>query len=113
VDIAVAGVVVSNAAWVPVAKISTSVICVAPVSGVANRLVSIGVFVTLGCCEYGWLHAEVMITTSINMEATIEPRFIRAIVFSSVSNKSFDDGSTSRLARQVMGWDIRGIPLVS
>jgi hypothetical protein len=113
VDSAVAGVVVSNAACVPVAKISTSVICVAPVSGVANKLVSIGVLVTLGCCEYGWLHAEVMITTSISMEATTALRFIRAIVFSSVANKSFNDGSTSRLARQVMRWDIRGIPLVS
>ena len=111
---AVAGVVVCRAAAaVPVAKISTSVICVAPVSGVANKLVSIGVLVTLGCCEYGWLHAEVIITTSISMEATTALRFIRAIVFSSVANKSFNDGSTSRLARQVLRWDIRGILLVS
>ena len=109
-DVAVAGVLVCNADWVPVAKISTSVICVAPLSGVANKLFgSIGVLVTLGCCEYGWLHEDVMIATSIRMDATIAPRFIRAIVFSSISNKSFNDGSTSRLARQVMGWEIRGI----
>jgi hypothetical protein len=61
---------------------------VGPTIGVANKLFGlIGVLVTLGGCEYGWLHAEAMIETSIRMEATIAPRFIAAIDFSSISNK--------------------------
>jgi hypothetical protein len=56
---------------------------VGPTIGVANKLFGlIGVLVTLGGCEYGWLHAEAMIETSIRIEATIAPRFIVAIDFS-------------------------------
>jgi hypothetical protein len=64
--------------------------------GVANKLVAlIGVLVTLGCWEYGWLQAEAISTTSIRVKATIAPCFILAICISSRSNKSFNDGSTS------------------
>jgi hypothetical protein len=61
---------------------------VGPPIGVANKLSGlIGVLVTLGGCEYGWLHAEAMIETSTRMEATIAPRFILAMGISSISNK--------------------------
>jgi len=46
-----------------------------------------GVLVTLGGCEYGWLHAAAMIETSTRMEATIAHRFILAMGISSISNK--------------------------
>src|SRR6185503_1909778 len=51
-----------------------------------------------------------MIMTSISVETMIMSLFILAInVFSSVSNESLNDGSTSPLMRQVLGWDIRGM----
>jgi len=72
-----------------------------------------GVLVTLGGVEYGWLHAEAIIENKTSMDATIAPRFILAICISSFSSKSFDDSSTSHLARQAMEWEIRGIaPLI-
>ena len=84
---AISGVPVS-ARDVPVAKFWTSLILVGPPIGVANKLSGlIGVLVTLGGCEYGWLHAEAMIETSTRMEATIAPRFILAMGISSISNK--------------------------
>jgi hypothetical protein len=65
-----------------------------------------GVLVMLGGVEYGWSHAEMMIAITPSMEATTAPRFILAMAISSISNKSFNDGSTSLLTRQVTGWDI-------
>ena len=59
---------------VPVAKICTSVIL--PGVAVPNKLSElIGVLVTLGGCEYGWLHAEAMVETSTRMGAIITPSF--------------------------------------
>jgi hypothetical protein len=40
------------------------------------------------------------------VEAMVKPRFVRDMEFSSISNKSFSDGSISVLQRQVTGWDI-------
>ena len=64
-----------------------------------------GVLVTLGGVEYGWLHAEAMIANRNSINATIALRFILAMAISSIPNKSFNDGSTSLLTRQVMGWE--------
>jgi hypothetical protein len=59
-----------------------------PGVAVPNRLSElIGVLVTLGGREYGWLHAEAMIETSTRMKAIIAPRLILAMGISSISNK--------------------------
>jgi hypothetical protein len=68
-----------------------------------------GVLVTLGGVEYGWLHAEAMIANKNNTDATIALRFILAMAISSIPNKSFNDSSTSLLTRQVTGWEFCGI----
>jgi len=46
-----------------------------------------GVLVTLGGVEYGWLHAEAIIENKTSMDATIAPRFILAMAFSSSRTK--------------------------
>jgi len=46
-----------------------------------------GVLVTLGGVEYGWLHAEIMIENKTSIDATIAPRFILAMAFSSIPSK--------------------------
>jgi hypothetical protein len=46
-----------------------------------------GVLVTLGGVEYGWLHAEIMIESKTSMDATIAPRFILAMAISSIPSK--------------------------
>ena len=97
----VPGVVVSCAIAEPVAKAWTSLIFVA--SADANKLFcGTGVNVSAGACEYGVLQADVMITTSIRVEAIIMPRFILAMDISSILNQSLNDGSTSPLMRQVL-----------
>jgi hypothetical protein len=74
--------------------------------GDPNRLFGSGVLVLTGGVEYGWLHAEAMIENNSSMDATIAPRFILAMAISSLPNKSFNDGSTSLLTRQVTAWEI-------
>ena len=89
-----------------VARFCTSVMLVACPSGVENRLLElIGVLVTLGGVEYGWLHAEAMIANNTSIDATIALRFILAMAISSIPSKSFNDSSTSHLTRQVTGWE--------
>jgi hypothetical protein len=70
-----------------------------------------GVLVTLGGVEYGWLHAEMINVNKISMDATIAPRFILAMAISSISNKSFNDGSTSLLTRQATSGSFEGLAI--
>jgi hypothetical protein len=81
--------------------------------GVANKLFPMGVLVTTGGVEYGRTQPEMSTAVSISVEAITTPRFKRAICISSTRTKSFDDGSTSLLARQAMRWEIGGIPRVT
>ena len=75
--------------------------------GVVKRLfVSIGVLVTAGGVEYGCSQADNSKATRISVEAMVKPRFVRDMDISSISNKSFSDGSISVLTRQVSEWDI-------
>jgi hypothetical protein len=77
------------------------------VIGVVNRLFeSIGVFVTAGGVEYGCSQADNRIAARSKVEAMIKPRFVRDMDISSISNKSFRDGSTSTGGRQVSRWEI-------
>jgi hypothetical protein len=94
--VAIACGVPEDARAVLVPKLATSLIVISGVRGVSNKLfVPIGVLVTAGAVEYGVLQAERTTAMSINMDATVAPRFILAICISSGSNKGFDDGSTS------------------
>lgn len=78
--------------------------------GVEKKLFgSIGVLVTAGAVEYGCSQADTKMATKSRVEAMVKPRFVRDMEFSSISNKSFSDGSISVLARQVYEWDIGGM----
>jgi hypothetical protein len=71
-----------------VARFATSVMLVACGIGDPNRLFGLmGVLVTLGGVEYGWLHAEAMSATKTSIDATSAPRFILAMAISSIPNK--------------------------
>jgi hypothetical protein len=75
--------------------------------GVVKKLFgSIGVLVTAGGVEYGCSQADSRTAIRSSVKAMVSPRFIRDMKFSSISNKSFEDGSTSVVARQVSRWDI-------
>ena len=75
--------------------------------GVEKKLFgSIGVLVTAGGVEYGCSQADSSTATRSRVEAMVKPRFVRDMEFSSISNKSFSDGSITVLTRQVLGWDI-------
>jgi len=75
--------------------------------GVEKKLFgSIGVLVTAGGVEYGCSQADNRTATRSSVEAIVKPRFIRDMEFSSISNKSFSDGSIYMLMRQVSRWDI-------
>lgn len=72
--------------------------------GVEKKLLgSMGVLVTTGGVEYGCSHADISMATRNRVEAMVEPRFVRDMEFSSISNKSFSDGSISQFKRQVVG----------
>jgi len=78
--------------------------------GVEKKLFgSIGVLVTAGGVEYGCSQADNNTANRSKVEAIVKPRCVRDMEFSSISNKSFSDGSISVLTRQVSGWDIRGM----